>query len=122
MTDDQPRKVAIVDDDDAVRNSFRFLLEATGHAVETFASAADFLKSEIRHLACLISDNRMEPISGLDLIERLRADGVDIPVLLVTASPSPNLVARDTELGVERVLGKPASVRDLLDFVNAKLS
>ncbi len=122
MPNDKPRTVAVVDDDDAVRDSFRYLLEATGHVVETFASAADFLKSEMRHLACLISDNRMHPISGLDLIEQLRANGIGIPIVLVTASPSPALVARAAELGVERVLEKPASAADLLDFVNAKLS
>ena len=122
MDDETPRKVAIVDDDDAVRDSLRYLLEAAGHIVEAFASAAEFLKSEMRHLACLISDNRMEPISGLELIEQLRADGVGIPVLLVTASPSPDLIARAAELGVERVLEKPASAADLLDFVNSKTS
>lgn len=122
MSDDRPCKIAIVDDDDAVRESLQYLLEAAGHVVEAFASAADFLKSEIRHLACLISDNRMQPVSGLELVERLRAGGVDIPILLVTASPSPELVARAAALGVERVLEKPATAQDLLDFVNSKLS
>lgn len=122
MADPKPCTVAIVDDDDAVRESLRFLLEAAGHVVETFASAAEFLKSEVRHLACLISDNRMEPVSGLQLIERLRANGVGIPILLVTGSPSKALITRATQLGVDRVLEKPASAQEVLDFVNSKLS
>ena len=120
MSNARPRAVAIVDDDDAVRESLRLLLETAGHVVETFATAVEFLKSEILHFVCVISDNRMAPISGLELIERLRARGIGIPVALVTASVSPDVIARAEDLGVERVLEKPAAARDLLDFVNSK--
>ena len=71
-------KVAIVDDDQAVHDSLQFLLEVMGHPVETFASAAEFLKSDIRHLACLIPDNHMPHMTGLELAARLRVDGAGI--------------------------------------------
>jgi FixJ family two-component response regulator len=59
MTEIGQRRVAIVDDDLAVRESLRFLLEIIGHPVETFASAAEFLKAGQQHLACLILDHHI---------------------------------------------------------------
>src|SRR6185295_13117940 len=98
VTEAERRKVAIVDDDLAVRESLRFLLEITGHTVETFASAAEFLAANTEHLACLILDHPMPAMTGLELTERLRTDGIGIPILLITGSPSPEIVARAAEL------------------------
>jgi FixJ family two-component response regulator len=56
MTEAEQRTVAIVDDDHAVRESLRLLLEAIGYTVEIFASAADFLRANVRHFSCLILD------------------------------------------------------------------
>jgi FixJ family two-component response regulator len=119
VTNAERRTVAIVDDDHAVRGSFQFLLEVAGHRVEIFASAAEFLKAELRHIACLILDHHMPHMTGLELAERLRANGAVIPILLVTGSPSPAIVARGAELGIERVLEKPLSDGDLMNFINA---
>lgn len=114
----EPIKIGIVDDDHGVRESLRFLLEIAGHSVETFESAVDFLKSETKHLACLILDHHMPNMTGLELAERLRAGGSGIPILLITASPSPIILARAARLGIRRVLEKPLDEKDLLDFVN----
>ena len=111
--------VAIVDDDAAVRDSLRFLLEVIGHPTKRFASAAEFLKAAIQRLTCLILDHHMPGMTGLELAERLRNDGAGIPILLITGSPSPAIVARAAELGIVRVLEKPATEDDLLDFVTA---
>jgi two-component system, LuxR family, response regulator FixJ len=121
MADALRRTVAIVDDDEAVRNSLRFLLEPAGHVTEAFASASEFLKSEMHQLACLILDHQMPHMTGLELLERLRELGVGIPVLLITGSPSPTLVAQAATLGVERVLEKPPGESDLLNFVNGAI-
>lgn len=118
MTDAERRKVAIVDDDDAVRDSLRFLLEVAGHSVEAFSSAADFLKADAHHFACLILDHHMPHMTGLQLVERLREAGIDVRTLLVTGSPSPVIVARAAEFGIERVLEKPLSEQDLFEFIN----
>jgi two-component system response regulator FixJ len=120
VTEAERRKIAIVDDDDAVRDSLQFLLAVAGHCVEAFASAAEFLKAEMQHFACLILDHHMPHMTGLELAERLREAGVNIPILLVTGSPSPAIVSRATEFGIDRVLEKPLLDEDLFDFVNAK--
>jgi FixJ family two-component response regulator len=119
MTEAERRKVAIVDDDRAVRDSFRFLLEVIGYSVEIFASAAEFLLANLQHFSCLISDHHMPNMTGLELAERLRAGGSGIPILLITGTPSPAIVARAAGLDICRVLEKPPSDQDLIDFINA---
>jgi FixJ family two-component response regulator len=114
----EQRKVAIVDDDAAVRDSLRFLLETIGHSVETFASGGEFLKADRERLACLILDHHMPEMTGLELAERLRADGFGMPIVLITGSPSPAIAARAAELGI-RVLAKPVTDEDLMDFISA---
>lgn len=110
--------IAVVDDDDAVRESLAFLLTVTGHKVAAFASAADFLENcDLCRVAGLIVDHHMPRQTGLELLARLRQDGRSLPVLLVTGSPSPEIVARAGALGVDRVLEKPVSDDRLMEFV-----
>ena len=63
----------------------------------------------------------MPQMTGLELAARLRTKGVGIPVLLITAQPSPIVTARAAELGIEKVLGKPAAEAELLSFVDAHM-
>ena len=63
----------------------------------------------------------MPEMTGLELVERLRADGSGIPILLITGSPSPAIATRAAELGI-RVLEKPLTEDDMLDFINATRS
>ena len=122
MTDDPPGKspgvVAIVDDDHAVLDSLKFLLEVVGYQVATYASALAFLDGRDSWPACMIVDQHMPRMTGLDLAERLRDDGQAIPILLITGSPSPAIAARAAQLGVVNVLEKPPEEHDLLNFVN----
>jgi FixJ family two-component response regulator len=118
----KPPAVAVVDDDDAVRGSIAFLLEVAGHTVATFASAAAFLAADVHHLACLILDHHMPQMTGLDLAAKLRADGISIPILLITGSLSSDIIAHAAALGIERVLEKPPGEDDLLEFINTAMS
>jgi FixJ family two-component response regulator len=61
----------------------------------------------------------MPHMTGLELAERLRATDVGVPILLLMGSVSPAMVARATELGIERLLEKPLSEKDLFDFIDA---
>ncbi len=111
--------VAVVDDDPAVLDSLRFLLEVAGHHVATYDSAAAFLADCATRPACLILDHHMPRMTGLELAARLHSAGAAIPVLLITGSPSPAIVTRAAELGIEKVLDKPPAEDDLLSFANA---
>ena len=101
ITEAKRRTVAIVDDDHAVLDSLWFLLEVVGYTVETFASVAEFLQANVNHFACLILDHHMPNITGLELAERLRADGAGIPILLITGSPSPTITGKAAEVGIQ---------------------
>jgi len=114
------RKVAIVDDDAAVRDSLRLLLEVMGYAVVAFESAAVFLNTAMHNAACLISDYQMPGMTGLELAEEMRANGSVIPILLTTGSATPALFVKAAELGI-KVLEKPFDEDDLLDFIRSIL-
>ena len=115
---DHPAAVAIVDDDPAVLDSLRFLLEAAGHPVASYASAAAFLADRLTRHACLILDHHMPQMTGLELAAKLHASGAPIPVLLITGAPSPAIVSRAAQLGIEKVIEKPPDENDLLNFVD----
>lgn len=110
--------VAIVDDDEAVRHSLQLWLEVIGHKVETFASAAEFLKAGVEKLLCLIVDHHMPGMTGLHLAERLRTEGNTVPIMLTTGSPSRAIYARAAELGIDEVLEKPLDETLLLAFID----
>jgi len=112
------RLVAVVDDDDAVRDSLRFLLEIAGYTVAAYASAAQFLQeAPLRELACLVVDQHMPDVTGLQLVARLRGDGVGLPVALITGSPSADVLRLARELSVTKVLEKPLDDDQLIDFI-----
>ncbi len=119
MSEDRTHEVVIVDDDEAVLDSFRFMLEAAGLPVATYRSAVAYLDRGTTHPCCLILDQHMPCMTGLELAERLRADGIEVRILLMSAMLSPTIVARATELGVERVLQKPPPEDDVMRFVAA---
>ena len=80
--------ITIVDDDDFVRESLRDLVESLGYAVSTFESAERFLESgRLAETSCLISDVQLPGLSGLDLHDRLLAEGHCIPVIFVLGFP-----------------------------------
>ena len=106
----------------AVRDSLQFLAEVIGHPVETFASAAVFLKAEMQRLPCLILGHHVPEMTGLELAERMLAGRAGIPILLVTGSPLPAIVARASEVGINWVIEKPPTEEDLLNFINGTRS
>ncbi len=108
---------AIVDDDPDVLDSMKFLLKAAGYEVHAYPTAASFLADEAARPDCLIVDQHMPRMTGLELAAHLREEGIGIPMLLVTGSPSPATAARAASLGIEAVLGKPAAAEALLNFV-----
>jgi FixJ family two-component response regulator len=100
--------VAIVDDDDRVRDAVESLLRSAGFRAVAFASAEEFLRSgDVRVTACLIVDLRMPGMSGLELQRRLIDDGHRLPIIIVTAHPDPEARASALERGAAAFLPKP---------------
>jgi FixJ family two-component response regulator len=119
-----PRKplIAVVDDDESIRDTTKDLLDSAGFRAATFTSAEDFLKSDgIDEVSFLIADMRMPGISGLELHGRLAAAGTPIPTVLVTAYPEELARARALASGVLCYLTKPFTAEELLGCVAAGL-
>ena len=112
--------MAVVDDDPAILDSLKFLLELSGLEVATYASAAAFLGNAGPLPSCVILDQHMPQMTGLELAVRLRRQDAHLPVLLITGSSSPAIVARAAQLGIQ-VLEKPPEEEDLMRFIRAQL-
>jgi two-component system, LuxR family, response regulator FixJ len=99
--------VAVVDDDAAVCSSLKFSLELEGFAVRTYADGAEFLAAnDLGAFSCLVIDQRMPAMSGMELIATLRAQQVRTPAILVVSHPNPALSARAAVAGVP-IVEKP---------------
>jgi FixJ family two-component response regulator len=114
------RAVAIVDDDAAVCDSTRFLLETYDFAVRTYQSGADFLDDD-PDIACLIVDYQMPGLNGLNFVSELRRRGSNVPAIMITAIIDPTVERRAAGLGIRRVLKKPLSNQLLLGAIREEL-
>lgn len=104
-----------MDDDEAIREALCDLLMVTGLECSAFDSAQAFLSGNAPPAAdCLITDVRMPGMSGLDLLERIRADGSSLPVIVLTSVLDPGARARALDLGAQAWLTKPVADEALL--------
>ena len=102
--------VLVVDDDAAVRGALKFALELEGFAVRLYADALSVLADrDLPAEGCFIVADRMPGTDGLDLVERLRASDVGLPVILICSRASAALRRRAHQAGVRAVLEKPLS-------------
>lgn len=110
--------VAVIDDDDEVRDVLRVLLEDAGHDVETYKSGRDFLdNARFDELACMVVDQRMPDMSGVAVITEVAARGLAIPSMLITGVPDPEVARAAETIGAMTVLEKPMAPQELLRFV-----
>ncbi|MEI1252376.1 response regulator transcription factor [Rhizobium aouanii] len=115
--------IAIVDDDESMRDAIKGLMRSMGFDAESFSSADDFLtSSHIRRTACLVTDINMPGMSGLDLHRRLVALGKSIPTILITAFPEKNMGASALGADVVGCLTKPFNGQILLDCIRSALA
>jgi len=114
--------VAVVDDDDSVRESLSGLFRSVGFAARGYASATAFLQSDdLPEIDCLILDVRMPGMGGLELHRRLVASQLDVPVVFMTAHDDARTRSQALSGGAVGYLIKPFSEEALLDAVRAAL-
>jgi two-component system response regulator FixJ len=118
----RPARVFIVDDDDAVRDSLKLLLESYGMAVEDYGSTAEFARAyRAWPPACLILDQHLPGSTGLDFLSSSDGAKLDLPVILLTGRADPALRARALQLGVSEFLEKPVQDEVLLGAIRRAL-
>ncbi|HEU4647060.1 MAG TPA: response regulator [Burkholderiales bacterium] len=108
----------IVDDDEAIRTLWRWLMESNGIAVQTFATAAEFIASyRAGGLACLVLDVRLPGMSGLELQDYLKREGVEIPIVFVSGHGDVPTAVSALKGGAVDFIQKPFSYRDVLAII-----
>jgi two-component system response regulator FixJ len=115
--------VHAIDDDEAARDSLRFLLESARLTVRTYDSAARFLNrlSNVES-GCVITDVRMPDIDGIELLKRLRAASSAMPVIVITGHGDIALAVEAMKLGALDFFEKPYDDEALLGAVRAALA
>ena len=121
MTIPAGARIFLVDDDAAVRDSLKLLLECHGILVEDYGSTLDFAEHyRPRPPECLILDQHLPTVSGLDFLASPRGAALSLPVILMTGRGDRGLRQQAMRAGVTAYLEKPVS-EDLLLAVLARV-
>jgi two-component system response regulator FixJ len=116
------QNIFIVDDDETLRGSLRWLLESLKLNVHTYASAREFLLSyDPAQPGCLLLDVRMPEISGLQLQDILKERGIRIPIIIITGHADVSMAVRAMKAGALDFIEKPFNDQDLLENVQQAL-
>lgn len=114
--------VFIVDDDQAARESLRWLLESVGHKVQCHTSAQEFLGNYNGSMpGCLVLDVRMPGMSGLELQKYLQERSWCLPAIIVTGHGDIPMAVRAMKSGAVDFLQKPCNDQILLDRIQQAL-
>jgi FixJ family two-component response regulator len=114
--------IHVVDDDAAVRRALAFALDLEGFDVETYESGEALLLRDRPHApGCLVLDERLPGISGLDTLRQLRARHVDLPAVFVTSHPKPAFREAAARSGAP-ILEKPLEGETLIQAIQALLA
>lgn len=114
--------VFVVDDDQAMRTSLKWLIESTGMSVQTYESADVFLASYYPGRAgCLLLDVRMPGMSGLELQSQLAHEGYHLPVIMITGHGDVAMAVKAMKAGAVDFIEKPFHDEDLLRSIRRAL-
>jgi len=117
------QRVYVVDDDEALRDSLVWLLEAEGHAVEVFDSGEAFLEAANDEMSgCVVLDVRMPGMSGLELYEHLSARGFALPVIFITGHGDVPMAVSALKKGATDFIEKPFNDRDMMRLIDQCLA
>jgi len=110
--------VFVVDDDPAMRDSLRWLLQSAGLAVDTYATAEEFLSTyDPGKPGCLVLDVRMPGMSGLNLQDELGARNIGLPVIIITGYAAVPTAVRAMRSGAIDFIEKPPLLQSVwVDF------
>jgi two-component system response regulator FixJ len=122
MRMEEKATVYVVEPDDAVRDSIQLLIEAADLAARSYASAASFLRAvPFPNNGCVLIDQNLPDMTGLEVVERLRRRGVGVPAILMTFRADPAMGSAAERFGV-LLLEKPFRPGRLIDLVETVLS
>ncbi|WP_312406320.1 response regulator [Rhizobium sp.] len=110
--------IAIVEDDDGVRVAYADLMSSYGYEVRAFGSAEDFVASNCQNeVECLILDQRLPGLSGLELQAQLKRQHCALPIVFVTSQDDDVTRAKALDSGAVHFLNKPIDADELVRCV-----
>ncbi|MDA9476808.1 response regulator FixJ [Bradyrhizobium sp. CCBAU 65884] len=116
------RRILVIDDDAAIRDSLAFLLDVNGFYVATYATATAFLNDVASGpVDCIVSDVRMPGMSGLELVRKVKADRVECRVVLITGHGDVSLAVEAMKAGAVDFIEKPFQEEVLLRAIDSAL-
>ncbi|HEX8533815.1 MAG TPA: response regulator FixJ [Allosphingosinicella sp.] len=115
--------VHVIDDDDSAREALAFLIDCAGMQVRSYSSAVQFLDS-VPHMehGCIVTDVRMPEMSGVELVDRLKALKIPDPVIVVTGHADVPMAIQAMKAGVSDFLEKPFSDDAILNAIRSALA
>ncbi len=120
---EERNRVLVVDDDHAVRDSRKFSLELEGLDVCAFQSGAELLNHpDLAAASCILLDYKMPVMDGLEVLDRLAARNISIPVILITSQANLSLSNRARAAGASHIVEKPLLDGALLDTIQSVLA
>ncbi len=115
-------RIVLVEDDDDVRRSLTLLLRAHGFSVDVYQSGMElFSNRTLPEPDCFLIDYKLPKMDGVQLLQKIRAQGVDIPALLITGYFSNTLEDRARDAGFHSVIEKPPTSTVILTKISAIL-
>jgi two-component system, LuxR family, response regulator FixJ len=115
--------VHVIDDDSGVRRSLQLVMESASLAVQVYASGAEFLDAVDPHQpGCMVLDLRMPDMSGIEVLQRLRAAHNDIPAIIISGHADVPTTISGMKLGAIDLLQKPFEPRALLEAVHGAIA
>ena len=114
--------IHVIDDDTAMRDSLAFLLDVNGFAPRTYETAQAFLTATpVDARTCVVSDIRMPGMNGIELVRKLKSDGRNCPVILITGHGDVALAVEAMKAGAVDFIEKPFDDHVLLGAIRAAL-
>ncbi len=116
------RKVYVIDDDEAMRDSLNFLLDSANFDVTLFESAVNFLEAlPGLHFGCVVSDVRMPGLDGIELLKRMKAAHSTFPIIIMTGHGDVPLAVEAMKLGAVDFLEKPFEDDRLIGMIEGAI-
>lgn len=113
----------MIDDDEAVRDSLRALLESAQLAVETYGSGREFLDAQSdQPNGCVVLDLDLPNMNGLEVVEAISARGINMPIIVMTGRADKRTQQRSLQSGALTLIEKPMSDRVLLQAIEQALA
>ncbi|MGC2200862.1 MAG: response regulator [Stellaceae bacterium] len=115
-------QICVVDDDESVAESLKLLLETFGFDVQSYTSGSELLADDRRRtVSCLVIDQHMPGMAGLEVVSQLYKQGVRVPTILISGRMDTSTRERASSLGVTNVLEKPFAAGRLVELIRTAL-